>query len=341
MSLSRKTLFLLVALIPCCALVSAWRRVEKAPLDFEVSPHTLGNLEEGERFEKTVTFANKSDSEIRVLGIETSCTCAAVNPSRFVVGPGESVQLTCDFRPQSLNSAEGSKKQVKYLFSAYCDSGTNPRSWVLEGTIRSLIRLQSKQIQFEGATVARNPRRVRLTVGAQVHSVALDFDESVLLASSKNRGGRNYELEVLPTVGLGPKLIGEKNVAEIRVIGLDQSGTEISVKSLLVEWEWKSPYSFSRRYLSFPNTKVGEVQKQTVSIIASDGSDFRVKGHATSSDWIEVEDCSVVNGTTTMTIATRAPNLGTNGGIVNAFLVARNQEISIRLPIMVRGIEGD
>ncbi len=101
-----------------------------AKLSFKQTTIKLGEIHQGERYERVFTFTNTGDAPLIISDVETSCGCTVVKFSKEPVLPGKTGEIKVDYGPK--------KSEVGFISKSFVitsNAKNNPEYLYLHGTI--------------------------------------------------------------------------------------------------------------------------------------------------------------------------------------------------------------
>jgi hypothetical protein len=101
-----------------------------AKISFEITTIKLGDIYQGERYERVFKFTNTGDAPLIINDIETACGCTVVKFSKEPVMPGKTGEIKVDYVPKKSTLGFISKS-----FVITSNAKNNPEYLYLHGNV--------------------------------------------------------------------------------------------------------------------------------------------------------------------------------------------------------------
>lgn len=101
-----------------------------AKISFEITTIKLGEIYQGERYERVFEYTNKGDAPLIINDIETACGCTVVKFSKEPVMPGKTGEIKVDYIPKKSTLGFISKS-----FVITSNAKNNPEYLYLHGNV--------------------------------------------------------------------------------------------------------------------------------------------------------------------------------------------------------------
>lgn len=199
----------------------AWRRPANKPPDDHIidglaiskAALDLGEVWESPDYECVLPIQNEAGSSIAVQRLLASCTCTQIAPQQFTIAAGQtklvSLKLDLAWRmPQDLGLE---KRPYSVEIWPRHEKSTVQPGWVLHGTIRSRVTLDTLRLQYADQPIhgqAPVSRRIKATVHVPARGLDVEVTPAIATTQVIPRPGSSdeYELQVapLPSLPSGP-----------------------------------------------------------------------------------------------------------------------------------------
>ncbi|MEL7484249.1 MAG: DUF1573 domain-containing protein, partial [Planctomycetota bacterium] len=168
--------------------VAAQRTVEGPKLEFEPQEVDFGQIDDSKIVEEVVTLTNTGDEVLRISrengGVTASCGCTVPALPKYVLEPGESVEMTVRFDPRNRN---GSQRKT---ISITPEGSSAPRVLPVNGFVVQRVQIVEGLAQFGNVNQGDE-----VTIEINVRGMTPDFKVTEAIASRDDM----FKTEILGT----------------------------------------------------------------------------------------------------------------------------------------------
>jgi hypothetical protein len=167
----------------------------------------FGTVWSDEKFSWTIPVTNVTSRRVTITKIAKSCQCTQVQPSSFVLDPGEQACLHLTLNLRTVEQSE----QFGVSLYAYESEADGPVAvWHLRGVVKSPFDLQPRKLDFGESLIADEPFRPKsldVTCYEPCRQIELSVDPSLAaVATNVGDDGRHFQITVAPSQTLRPGL---------------------------------------------------------------------------------------------------------------------------------------
>jgi len=170
---------------------------------FEAVQQDLGTFPETEKRSTSFAFTNAGDARLEIRSLKTSCGCAAATPSKTEYAPGESGEISVEFKP----TAPGAN-QRQYITVVTNAEGPPPRL-MITANVEAFIVIEPRMIEF-GVVPYRYGTTTTVTVTCPdeefvIQNVATTsrYVSARIVPDGSPRGPKTIEVTVAPDIPWG------------------------------------------------------------------------------------------------------------------------------------------
>jgi hypothetical protein len=181
-----------------------------SPLNLAEQELDFGDVWETNAFNWKLHIENKTNAEITIKDIASSCTCVAIEPRSFVLPPRSLAQvtLTLDLTPRGPNSGGSVIPSVRAFETAIHPrvEGFFTLPWRLHGRVRSVMSISPEVLEF-GQNLVRghdhNPRTISVKPHIPLKELVASCEPPigsvrVTRTGSQTDALRPFEIELKP-----------------------------------------------------------------------------------------------------------------------------------------------
>ena len=245
----------------------------------------LGTVWAERSFRWSLPLFNPTREEIRVAALRSSCACAEIHPTSFVLRPGRTVEvglklnLASWFDGDSASWERPFELEITPVFESHMAENV---VWRLKGQIRRALRLSPPVVDFGDRLVRGHPHQ---PLGVTVHAFVpleefhIEYDKSRCRietaggAEALSNAGGTLELRVAvsPELPLGPfEMVGWLH-------GRTARGEHFPPVALRMRGKMVSPIGAYPETVHFGIRRAGETAAAELELFSRVGQRFRVR----------------------------------------------------------------
>jgi len=324
------TVYVLVLAVP------ATHNSPAPPLTIDPASVDFGTVWNCEHFRWTFPIKNTGDATIQVGKVEGSCGCTSVNPTAFVLSPGQQVNVTVNINFVSRSGAQPwpPSEPIDQLISAY-KVGDEVRpiiSWHLRGVVKNALFTTPDHLDFADSLLEGQrypPKPLEVTCYGPCRDLIVSVDDQFGVASVRNPSGdgRHFQVFVAPK----PTLAIGVHRFKLGLAALLQSGERTPPVPIWVEAQVLQDLQVLPSLAHFGDLRIGDAREETISLHSRTGQPFEIAEYTSSSNDVTVTaESQDPSGDKVFRVRVRPKKSGPQDGVVR-FAVQYTQKTGSRL----------
>ncbi|GEM_PF-5821099 len=266
-------------------------------LAVDIADLKAGEVWEEKQYIHRLPIRNTTNMDIEILSFIKSCSCTEVEPRTLIIPAGQTatVNLIIDLTHRTMAELDLAARPFAIEVKPYLKSGwPRSRGWVVEGTVKSRVTLDTKAVHFgERPVYGQPPVKMKLlaTVHVPVEKLEATLDKQVVSAEINRRTEDPSKYEVVLTTV--PSLPPGEFEANLQLDVVTPAGERLYGATLPVAGKVQPEVRLLPAKVLLGSKPVGETAEAVVTLQTPADADVKVDHVEIDSDSLQVEPVTV------------------------------------------------